>query len=139
MKNGMKYTIYTALIIAIIFLNIFIAVSLRKQFSINYFQITVVMLINVSIGLMLGLEYLVIEIKKEGPWRVNLPKLTIMGLPLLYLSLSYILFFSRSQLVQTIFISTLMIKFMTYGSEYVSLFQVILGYIIITSIYKSRV
>ncbi|MDP4550130.1 hypothetical protein Q9251_04450 [Alkalihalobacillus macyae] len=41
------------------------------------------------IGLYLGLPILIQQYKKPGKWRVNLQKLTIIGLPSLYLAFSW--------------------------------------------------
>lgn len=93
------------------------------------------MLINVGIGLLLGLEHLISEIRKDGTLKVNLHKIILMGLPSLYFSLTYFLGYSNNRFVQNI-LAYPIIKLLTYYSSFVFVFQLILGYDVIRSFYK---
>jgi hypothetical protein len=93
------------------------------------------MLINVGIGLLLGVEHLINERKKDGTWKINLPKIVSMGAPLLFLHM-YLLGYSSNQFVHKIFeldfIGTLLLSAINFAP----ILQLILGYVIVTSFYK---
>lgn len=76
-------------------------------------------------GMVFGLEKFFTEIKSEGHWKVNIPRLLIMGTPSLIMGL---LTFSFSYLS------------LLYPSPYVfaCFMQMLLGYAIVTSLYKSK-
>lgn len=139
-KSWLKYLICILLICFLIILREYVG----KLFSASYYRIEypeifyygiINLFLGVSIGLFLGLEYLIKELGKEGTWKINLPKLILFGLPSLYFSLSPIWFLSHSEFIHEIIAYPLLYLF-RYGSSYVSLFQVILGYVVITSLFK---
>jgi hypothetical protein len=101
----------------------------KRNFSVNYSYIVISLLIGISIGLLLGLEHFIIEIRKEGRMKLNFPKLIFIGLPALYTSLGFLWIYSG------IFAYPLIYLF-RYGSGCVPTSQLILGYIVITSFYK---
>jgi len=88
-------------------------------------------------GMLLGLETFIIEIKKKGSWKVNWPKAIFLGIPLLYLAFG-------------VFIGHIPIAFIRQILEYpylmlyvskinlVPIFQVVFGYILITSFMKIK-
>jgi hypothetical protein len=137
-KAWLKYVVYTVLIISLIFLKEYVARQFRlnfnETFQINFYFVTIAILINIGIGLLLGLEYLVSEIKKDGAWKVNLPKITLMGLPSLYLSVTYFLLYNQS--LQKIIAYPILNIITKYGTNFVPFFQLVLGYVVITSFYK---
>jgi hypothetical protein len=106
------------------------------RLSINFYLISIKMLINIGIGIMLGLEHLIKEIRKDGTWKINLPKIVLVGLPSLYFSFSYFLVYSNNLQFKQNIITYPLTKLMIYGTGFVSLFQLILGYVVITSFYK---
>ena len=84
------------------------------------------------IGALLGLDQFLAQRKKVGKWRVNWPKLILLGVPSLVLSLYLFVFF-------TPFINALMPLYAwvtTYNYDFMAIFQLILGYVIITSFYR---
>lgn len=139
-KNWFKYLGYFMLIFGLISLDAYVG---RQQslyravnFELNFFYYFTTMLIRMSIGFSLALEYIVNEFKKEGPWQVNLPKIVLIVLPSLYFSL--ILLFSKfpsTVFFRTIFVKTVFI-FLKFGYDFVFIFQLMLGYFLITSFYK---
>lgn len=137
-KSWLKYLIYFPLIFFLIVLRQFV----EKSFSASYYRfeypemfyyMVISLLLGVCIGLFLGLEHLIRELGKEGKWKINLPKLILVGLPSLYFSLSNIWILCGNQFIREIIAYPLF----RYGSGDVSLFQVILGYVVITSFYKN--
>lgn len=138
-KSWLKYLFYIILIFAVIFLREYVGglftANYKQAYRINFSLITINMLIVVSIGILLGLEHIISETRKEGTWKINSPKIILLGLTSLYFSLTSFLIFSNIQFVQKI-IAFPLYKLLKYGSGYVPLFQLILGYVIITSFYK---
>jgi MFS superfamily sulfate permease-like transporter len=139
-KSWLKYLIYITLIFILIVLREYV----EKLFSESYYRYenpamfcyaVISLLLGVCIGLFLGLEHLISELRKEGPWKINLPKLILAGLLSLYCSLFNIWVLSGSQFMREIIAYPLLYLF-RYGSGYVSLFQMILGYVVITSFFK---
>ncbi len=136
LKSWLKYLIYIALIFFIIALREHVekllSDSYYRQESTMFFYLVISLLLGVCIGLLLGLEYLLGELRKKGIWKINFPKLILVGLPSLYFSLTNICFLSGSQFLRDI-IAYPLHYLMRYGLGYVSLFQMVLGYVIITS------
>lgn len=138
-KDWIKYLIYIVLIFFIIILKGYVGnlstAYFKQEFRANYFYLIISMLVGLCIGMVLGLEHLIREIKKEGTWKINLPKLILVGLPSLYCSLTFVFFFSGIGFLQNI-IAYPLFYFLRYSSNYVPLFELILGYVVITSFYK---
>lgn len=139
MKSWLKYLIHITLIFFMIALREYVeklfSDSYYRQESAMFFYLVISLLLGVCIGLILGLEHLLSELGKEGMCKINLPKLLLVGLPSLYFSLTNIWFLGDSQFLREI-ISYPLHYFFRYGPSYVSLFQVILGYVVITSFFK---
>lgn len=139
-KLWSKYFIYIVLIIVVVFLGQHVIESVKKYaeatFDINlYFQNALMIIFYGGIGLLLGLEHLVYEMKKEGKWKINFPKLVLMGIPSLYFSLAFFLYYSNNQFVQNI-LSYPITLLLNTSTSFLSVFQLIFGYSIITSFYK---
>lgn len=140
-KSILKYFIYVVLIFIMVTIREYVAYLFKTSYQIvfraSYCYEALSLLIGVSIGLVLGLEHFLGEFKKEGTWKLNLPKLIIVGLPSLYFSLTYIFYYSG---IRFLFVIAYSISnyISRYGSGYMILFQLIFGYIVITSFYKSN-
>jgi hypothetical protein len=139
-KSWLKYLIYITIIIFIIVLKeyvqkLFSDAYYRYELGSIFFYVVISSFLGICIGLFLGLEHLFSELGKEGTWKINLPKLIIVGLPSLYISIANIWVFGGSKFLHNI-IPYPLINLLRYGSGYVSLFQMILGYVIITSFFK---
>lgn len=87
-NNWLKYFLYAVVLICYIALSDKIIVFLNNQyyhFTINPFLSLVGRtIIYIIVGLLLGLESLLLQTRKEGKWRVNLPKVIFLGIPSLY-------------------------------------------------------
>jgi hypothetical protein len=86
-----------------------------------------------GIGLLLGLEHLICEIRKEGTWIINLPKVVLMVIPSLYFSLAMFIYYNNITVLS--FSIGVLIE---GGSGFIHAFQIILGHSIITSFYKNN-
>lgn len=103
----------------IILLNSYKA-EVSRTFQQNYLQyILITLLFFGGIGVVLGFDHYLVQMKKKGMWRINIPKLLIVGLPSLILSIPPVLFF--------IFNS---------GIPYSIITCVVFGHTLISSVYK---
>ena len=138
-KDWLKYLIYIALLLLIIaakgYVGNLFTLYFKQEYKPNYCYLVIIVLINICIGVALGLEHLVREMRKEGIWKINLPKLIVVGMPALYISLAGIWIYSGIQFLQKIILYPLLFL-LKYGSGPISLFQLIFGYVVITSFYK---
>lgn len=143
-KSWLKYMVYIFLLAGAIFLKDYISrtyqVDVEENFTPYVVSMGVVIIMNMLIGVLLGLENLMEERKKEGSWKINIPKIVLMLIPSLYFSSTYILSFflyPMDGFIQKILTYPILI-FSTNGSGFIELFQLISGYILITSFYKER-
>ncbi|SDH31012.1 hypothetical protein [Desulfosporosinus hippei] len=85
--------------------------------------------IYILLGLLLGLEHLVKEFRKDGNWSVNIIRLIIMGVP------------SGVFAFYLVLIYTLPIRlpsFLSYNNLFFQVSGIICGYTLITSFYKKE-
>lgn len=142
-RSYLKYIKYLGYIIIIFLYLIFREYAVKnikmelKEYKITSYTYLIPLLLNVGLGLLLGLEHLVNEIKKEGAWKINWPKIIFMVIPSLYFSIVIFFYFINNSLVQTI-LSYPAIVFLNKGINFIDIFQLMLGYFMITSIYKQR-
>jgi hypothetical protein len=132
-KLWLKYSIYILLLIVIIFLKEYVTGKLTFSYKRTWgaggsyiLLITVPLIFNLVIGLFLGLEHFIVEIKKAGTWKINLPKLILVGLPSLFFSLTYHV---------ALYVQSL--SYATLGTNFIPVFQIVLGYVVITCLYKN--
>ncbi len=141
-KKMAKYFIYILLIYALLaggnaayrYIDTLLGITYDSRL-IQYLAASV-MIFYCAIGLVLGWEHFIRERRKDGAWRIDWPKLLIMGLPALVFSSPYILGNVRNPFV-------ILYSFIGRTAEnywdMTRIFSLILGYIIITSFYKSDV
>jgi len=139
-KSWLMYFAYIVVIVLLLSLREYIEKSLRDAYykfeEPNMLIFVVISLIlTMGIGILIGLHSYINESKKLGTWKINFTKLIIIGLPSLYFSLNYIWILSGSKFLRDIIAYPLHLL-NRFGFGYVSLFQVIFGYLLITSIYK---
>ena len=92
-------------------------------------------LIFVILGVLLGAEKFILERRKEGHWEVNLPKVIFLGFPLLYFSFGFFLNYLPVPFVYQYV--TYSLRFFVEGnSSFWSIFQMLFGYVVVTSFYK---
>ena len=139
-KSWSKYFLIIILILVMVFWGQYVLDGItrnsQKTYNINpYFYNMVMIIFYGSIGLLLGLEHLIQEIKKEGTWVINIPKLILMGIPSLYFSLGIFLYGSRNQFVREVIAYPIGIL-LNNSTNFIFVLQLIFGYSIITSFYK---
>lgn len=138
-KSWIKYIFYVAVILVLVLVKGYLTRQLSEayfRFRIEFYQLVIISLINIGIGLVLGLEHLISELSKGGPLKINIPKVVFMGIPSLYFSLTYLLCSSKIYFVQRILAYPAYHLLIKYGDDFVPIFQLIFGYILITSFYK---
>jgi len=121
------YLVYAVVLFGYSFfgLNIINSISEHSAMLYDFFsQAYISAIIFFILGVILGIPNLISEIKKEGKWKVNLPRLILIGIPSLFLSL---------QIIFTIILQRLIFFYVSP-----SIFQIIFGYILITSFYKEK-
>ncbi len=138
-KDWIRYLIYSVLICFSIVIrgyvgNVYTA-YFKQELRVNYKYLIISVLIGICIGMILGLEHLLKEIKKEGTWKINFPKLIFLGIPSLYCTLGFILIYSGIEFLQNIITYPLFYLY-RYISNSVPIFELIFGYVIVTSLYK---
>ena len=140
-KRWFKNLIYLAIMFLIVLLRAHVIKMAKgyysEAFQMNYYLLFLIVLINCLFGVLLGLEHLIHEIKTEGTWNINYPKLILIGLPSLYFSIANFSIYSHSKLFQYIFTFPLRIL-LSYDTTILYLCQLIFGYIVITSFYKEN-
>ena len=137
-KNWTRYLLLTLLIIFVSALWGYIDNRIQAsyyRFEFNYGYLLIDFLLGVSLGLILGFEHLITEKRKPGRWRINYPKLLLVGLTALYFSISGLLIYGSNQTLMKI-VAYPFVWLMRFGLAHTDIFQLILGYIIITSFYK---
>lgn len=108
--------------------------SAQRTYNVRpYFTNMLMIVFYGGIGLILGLEHLFTEIEKEGKWKINLPRIILIGIPSLYFSLSMFIYYTNNQIIDyPIYV------LLKGNSSFISVFQLILGYSFITSFYKGK-
>lgn len=139
-NNWLKYFLYAVVLICYITLSDKIIVFLNNQYY--HLKISTFLLllgktiIFIVVGLLLGLESLILETRKEGKWRVNLPKVIFLGLASLYFSIgTFIYYYCPIVFVQVTLCYP--IRYFLDGN-FLIVFQIILGYTICTSLIKIK-
>lgn len=137
-KSWVKYLIFTIVIISMTSLWGYIDYMIKSsyyRYELNYVYLIISLLLGISIGLVIGLDRFITEKNKDGIWKINYPKLILIGLPSLYISITDIFIYSSNYFIFTKIAFPLfwLIKF---DISHIDIFQIILGYAVITSFYK---
>lgn len=130
MKNNtwIKNLIYLLLIVALFWGGTMLLSNHFEKVQRSYENnISLIILINLiffgGIGIILGLDNFILQLKKEGKFRVDVSKLIVLGLPSLILSNPYIW-------------AILMPSAMTFMDSTCLISSIVLGYTFVSSIYK---
>jgi hypothetical protein len=139
-KHWIKYLVYTLLIFGLIYLDSYVlrqrALYQKETFDIGLTYFTISMIIKTGIGFVLGLDYIINENKKEGPWKANLPKIVLMVVPALYFSISYHALYQFYENPIYEILTYPMFIFVKNDTSFIFISQLIVGYLLITSFYK---
>jgi hypothetical protein len=137
-KSWLKHIIYILLLSTLIFLKEYVTGKLEFIYKrswgadVSYLLvITMPFIFNLFIGFFLGIDHFLRESKKTGTWKINIPKILIIGLPSLFFSLTYLFGGINNQFVQN-----QLLRYATLGTNFIPVFQIVLGYVFITSLNK---
>lgn len=133
------YFLYAVVIVCYMTFSNKILISLNEEVMRSFNSLSLIIwstIIFIGLGLLIGLEKFLLEMRKEGHWRINLPRIIFLGLPSLYFSVGIFIAFLPINFTQRI-LSSQIIFFSKY-TNFISIFQMILGYIIITSFIKDK-
>lgn len=140
-KVWIKYFVYLLLIIGAIKLKGFIEIIFQNQYNktyqFNHLLYAVIILATVLVGVIIGLDSFLRETEKEGIWKVNLPKIIFVILPSLIVSLFYIIAMISNNFVNLVLMPVY--KFFGSNDSFTTMFQLILGYSLITVMYKESI
>lgn len=126
-KKAIKYLIYIITMGILYYLGTIILAKHYKEvqstYIYNYWLITLVQLIFYGgIGVVLGLDKFLIELKHEGKWKFDIMKLIILGIPSLIFSMPYLI------------ITVIPLK-TEFGNMFI-ISSIILGYTLVSSLSK---
>lgn len=126
-KSCIKYFIYLIIIISLYSIGTILLRKynndFEKTFISNYWLVTLIKLVFFGgIGIVLGVDSFLTELNRKGKWKLNIPKLIILGIPSFIFSIPYIV-------LTLIPLSTSFNNIFTVSS-------IILGYTLISSLYK---
>ncbi|QOR67393.1 hypothetical protein IM538_04430 [Cytobacillus suaedae] len=130
------YILYSFLLFGVLLFTSYVDVKLKQiaTESFSLFPWTIYrLLLFIPMGLLIGLPYLLKERQKEGRWGVNYLKLIFIGLPALYFTLYFIFHFYLQFLRLPSHLGYLLTEVSTYKTT-----GVIVGFILITSVYKKN-
>ncbi|MBZ4645459.1 MAG: hypothetical protein PWR27_1405 [Petroclostridium sp.] len=94
-----------------------------------YFYSSII--ISILFGMIINIDYIVNEIKKQGKWKVNLEKLVLVGIPSLFL-----IFYETIYYLMDFSFLPSFLKLILYSESFEIFTSILLGHILITSIYK---
>lgn len=141
-KSWLRYFIYIFLIVLLMFLKRYLLTPIiekeSKTFLISPYHYLIPLIINAVIGFIVGFEHLISEIKNTGSWKINIPQVVLILIPSLYFSLTAMLYFIENEFVTNILLYPANQLIITGSTSFVAIFQIILGYTLITCFYKQR-
>lgn len=118
-----------------------ISEQLVSNFTLRFYpwlMIIIKLLLNILFSILIGLEHLLGEIKKDGSWHFNREKLLIVCLPLFIFSLSEVIYYLPLSFLVGI-TTNIFTNLIIDKSGTVNLLQILLGYNLITSMYKDNI
>ena len=136
-KVYLRYFIYILFVLIYLTCREYVIKNMNDPFENTMYTNLIPLLLNVGIGIILGLEIFVEEIKKEGMWKVWWPKLIFMTIPSLYYSVAPLLGFIRNDMVRNILLFPINI-FFKISINFIPILQIMLGYFLITGFYKKE-
>ncbi|MBL4931220.1 hypothetical protein [Clostridium paridis] len=139
-KSWLMYLIYALIFACYILFSSKLFISLDKESKVTFNVIPILIwssVLFIGLGVLLGVERFLLEIRKEGRLRVNLPKFIFLGLPSLYFSLGLFLAYSPINFFKQTFTYPIL-RLLLIKSDFLAIFQIIFGYVLITSIVKVK-
>jgi|GEM_PF-764928 hypothetical protein len=138
--SWLKYFVYFLLVVLFIWVKGPLETLFQNNSAskVNYFLYSLVVLYPIVFGVIFGLEAFINERARIGKWKLNLPKLILIIIPSLYVSALYFIALIPNQKVSDIFIAPMLKLFGTSG-YFITIFQILLGYSLMTLFFKSTV
>lgn len=123
-----KYLIYLIFIIGLYIIGTLLLdkcyAEARRTFIYNYWLVAIIKIIFYGgIGAVLGVDSFLVELKSEGTWKLDIPRLIILGIPSLILLIPYMM---------------ILIPFLSFYSSVFTISSIVFGYTMISSIYKEE-
>lgn len=140
-KYWLSYFVYAVALVFYMILNDKILENIIKQSQRTFDMLPYMIWSSIAfviLGLLLGLDKFLSERKKEGQWNVNLPKVLFLGIPSLYFSMSMFIFLCPIDFIRQILLYPIS-GLLKYDMNFVTAFQVVLGYTISTSFVKEKI
>ncbi|MEI3611210.1 hypothetical protein [Pseudogracilibacillus sp. SO30301A] len=140
-KNVRWITLYAIILLVLIFVLSAINVQLEEHAKITfqmYPHIISITIIYPLIGVLFGTAHILKEQKKQGNWKLNLGKMLIIGIPTFYLAYYTFIIFSFDAPLHFLAIPGAFFTKVILSYHTMHLFQILLGYTIITSFYKEE-
>ena len=137
--NWLWYFIYALALACYIIFSSNILTLVNKQNDMTFNGLPLMIwstIIFIVLGLLLGLESFLLEMGKEGEWKINLPKVVFLGLPSLYFSMATFIYYYSPDFIKPLSFPSLF--FIVNKTNFISIFKIILGYTIITSFVKVK-
>ncbi|MFC4768559.1 hypothetical protein [Effusibacillus consociatus] len=124
-RKALAYTAYFLLILGVVIGSKFVLDELRELMEVTaqylYTYQLVLTMIYILLGVLLGLDHFVTEIRKQGKWKLNKVKATFLSLPFLAL-VAYIPFQGLTAFLAQEF--------------FIQIPSIVLGHSFVTSFYK---
>ena len=142
-KRWINYLIIIIFMIILVFggqyvlNNLNIMTQSTGDFRYNILRWILLFIIYCGAGILLGLKYFIQEFKVESKWKLNLPKLLIIGIPCFYFSFGTLLWYCNGNCLISIVIGPIDLLYNS-GKDLIPFFQFTLGYVILTSFYKEK-
>jgi len=139
-NNWLLYFVYAVILLCYIIFSDKMLVYVNKQSQITYDALPFMLwsiVIFVVLGLLLGLERFLLEARKQGNWKVNLPKILFLGIPSLYFSIGVFIYYCPIDFIRQTLAYPISL-FLKSNMNFVSIFQMILGFTISTSFIKVK-
>lgn len=135
-KSNVAYAVF---LFVIIFVILYIESRLKIELGNEFIGLRRFIFLACSypiIGAVLGLPNLWKQFKENGSWRVNGPRILVIGLPAFVLANFFLLSFLFTETLQPMLLD---FKSLTLMSESMtSIFQIVFSFIIMTSFYKEK-
>lgn len=97
----------------------------------------IMLLLNIGVGIILGLERFAKEIKKDGLWKIYWPKVIVMTIPLFYFSFAPLLQFLGNETIRAALLLPFNL-FFRISVNFIPILQIMLGYFLITDFYRKE-
>lgn len=138
LKKWLKYVIYAIVIFAYITFFTVIDEQIKILVSKTYdsrMENLVLLFGNIIFGIILGMERFLHEMHRKGKWGFNIPRIILIGIPSLIFAMYLYIYYSNNSVL--ILATDYLPKFIT-SNTFISLNQILFGYVLITNFSKKK-